>query len=519
VAVRDVVARLGPGLVAPAPSVDLPDRRLCGVAVYDPLLELREGRDEVLLAVGVDPVTPAAIDVIARAGDHCFSAVVFHAAAEASPELVAAAREHGVALLLSPDDVSWAHLAAMLRVALGPDQPFEVAGVALGDLFAFANQLAADVGGAVTIEDPQSRVLAYSGVEADVDEPRKETILGREVPRKYTRLLQERGVFRRLASSDDVVHMEAVPDVGLQRRVAIGVRAAGELLGSIWVAEAGRPLASHADAMLREGARTAALHIVRQRLDSQHLSTLRRRLVLDLLEGTDVPDVLAVRLRLDPDGAHEVLAFEPLSAETPAAQLLQAIDAYCVTFRISALTVDVGPRVYVILPLHTKPAGELRRLAADTARRAGSMVRGQILAAIGSEALTVARLPQSRADADRVMRVLLRRGTQLTVADLDDVRAEAGLLEILDVISQRDHLLDGRLRAVAESGDDRGTVLLETLQAYLDHFGDVSRAAEALQVHPNTFRYRLRRAAEVTGMDLNDPAERLMASLQLRLLT
>ena len=38
-------------------------------------------------------------------------------------------------------------------------------------------------------------------------------------------------------------------------------------------------------------------------------------------------------------------------------------------------------------------------------------------------------------------------------------------------------------------------------------------------VHPNTFRYRLRRAAEVGGIDLNDPNARLSAMLQLRLMS
>jgi DNA-binding PucR family transcriptional regulator len=43
-------------------------------------------------------------------------------------------------------------------------------------------------------------------------------------------------------------------------------------------------------------------------------------------------------------------------------------------------------------------------------------------------------------------------------------------------------------------------------------------AAEGLFVHPNTFRYRLRRVAEVGGMDLDDPDVRYGALLQLRLL-
>ena len=40
-------------------------------------------------------------------------------------------------------------------------------------------------------------------------------------------------------------------------------------------------------------------------------------------------------------------------------------------------------------------------------------------------------------------------------------------------------------------------------------------AAERLHIHPNTLRYRVRRATAVSGIDLNDPGERLFTQLQL----
>jgi DNA-binding PucR family transcriptional regulator len=52
----------------------------------------------------------------------------------------------------------------------------------------------------------------------------------------------------------------------------------------------------------------------------------------------------------------------------------------------------------------------------------------------------------------------------------------------------------------------------------LDAFGDVIAAAEAVHVHPNTFRYRLHRIAEVGEVDLGDSESRFALMLQLRLL-
>lgn len=52
--------------------------------------------------------------------------------------------------------------------------------------------------------------------------------------------------------------------------------------------------------------------------------------------------------------------------------------------------------------------------------------------------------------------------------------------------------------------EDR-TMLLDTLDAYLDHAGSAERAAEVLYCHANTVRYRLRRVQELTGRSLADP--------------
>jgi DNA-binding PucR family transcriptional regulator len=55
-----------------------------------------------------------------------------------------------------------------------------------------------------------------------------------------------------------------------------------------------------------------------------------------------------------------------------------------------------------------------------------------------------------------------------------------------------------------------------SVRAYLDAFGDVRTAAGELHVHPNTLRYRLRRARELTGLDLGDQSTRLVVALALR---
>jgi hypothetical protein len=59
-------------------------------------------------------------------------------------------------------------------------------------------------------------------------------------------------------------------------------------------------------------------------------------------------------------------------------------------------------------------------------------------------------------------------------------------------------------------------MLRDSVRAWLEADRNVPAAAEALAVHPNTLRYRLRRVEEVTGLSLTDPDALLLTALLLR---
>ena len=56
--------------------------------------------------------------------------------------------------------------------------------------------------------------------------------------------------------------------------------------------------------------------------------------------------------------------------------------------------------------------------------------------------------------------------------------------------------------SIAEYDRQRSTSLLKTLEEFLRRRGNISATAEALYVHPNTLRQRLRRIVEISGLDL-----------------
>lgn len=77
----------------------------------------------------------------------------------------------------------------------------------------------------------------------------------------------------------------------------------------------------------------------------------------------------------------------------------------------------------------------------------------------------------------------------------------------------------GSLDHLAEEDRHGRSEYLATLSAYLKSFGDVRGAADALGIHPNTLRYRLRKIEDLTGIDVDDPDERFVLDLQFRLRT
>jgi len=93
-------------------------------------------------------------------------------------------------------------------------------------------------------------------------------------------------------------------------------------------------------------------------------------------------------------------------------------------------------------------------------------------------------------------------GREPRVVVYDDLGAHKYLLRIADDGARlRDTTADavGRLAAYDEQ---RQTQLLLTLEEFLRRHGNISATAEALYVHPNTLRQRLRRIGELTDLDL-----------------
>jgi sugar diacid utilization regulator len=76
--------------------------------------------------------------------------------------------------------------------------------------------------------------------------------------------------------------------------------------------------------------------------------------------------------------------------------------------------------------------------------------------------------------------------------------------------------LSETLRPLVEYDLARHTNLVETLRAFVDAGFNVTKSAAALNAHPNTVAYRLRRIKQLTGRDVHDLNDLLVLVLSLK---
>lgn len=509
---------LGSTVIDVAASPGDLDVEVTGVHIFDPLDELIVPPGGILLAVGVHG-TADIRELLTRAPGA--AGVVVKLPVDVDEQVRATVLETGVAVLGLTRAASWAQVAALLRSLLAEGDLAGPGEGPQGDLFSLANAVCALLDAPVTIEDRSSRVLAYSERQHEADPGRIETVLGRQVPERYQRMLDELGFFRQLYQSREPVYFEL--NDGSINRVAIAVRTGDEILGSIWVAVR-EPLTAQRQRALADAAKIVALRLLRERAGADTQRRLRTDLLSTVLAGgADAPEaaarlgiatarlcVLAAQLAHPADG-------DPARGESDRQRFADALALHVGAIHPKAAAALVGSVVYAVLPLQAGGEEEARavRVAESFLARVGPRHSASI--GVGRLAASLAQVARSRADADRALRVLLARGAAGQVAGYTAVHFESLLLQVADVAAAEDQAPTGPYQRLLEHDAEHGSELVATLRAYLDAFGDVNAASVRVHVHANTFRYRLKRLTEISGLDLSDADARLTVMLQMRI--
>jgi sugar diacid utilization regulator len=267
--------------------------------------------------------------------------------------------------------------------------------------------------------------------------------------------------------------------------VAVSLVAGDELLGAL-VARGTRGL-DLARAVANQTAVAIKKIQVLERLTEKNLikdffEDLEAGRIGDALEGR------AARLGCDLGAPHVVLAAAPAD---------DALERALASLVRGSLLDRRDQSLRALVPLPVRGAGrlieELRRVHAELGTGAAIGVSS---VCIGSPALA-----HGFEEARHALLGASVTNREPGVLAYEELGPYKYLLRIaLDPVA-RDTTIDAV--AKLETYDrERGASLLATLEEFLGRRGNISATSEALYVHPNTLRQRLRRIADLTGIDL-----------------
>ena len=522
VAVADVVDALGGGLLRTL--VAAPGQTVTDVVIAEPRDRAVDLAGDLVVGAGVADAA-GALDLVERAAAAGAAGVVLRRGPARARGVRAAAKRSGVALLELADSASLVHAVGVIQGivdrAAAPDAALVDPG-GEADLLALADAAAVLVDGPVTIEDAQSRVVAYSTRQDVTDTARVSTVLGRRVPAPVVAYMRSRGVFRRLARSDEPFLVPPGPGTGdaALRRPRPGGRGVARVdLGGDRPRSSGRRRRGAAPDRLSRRPPPAAQprphrpHPAALRGTAPHPPRRRGRrprgrqlaAARAMAGGRPRPHRTGLRRRRGGPGRVGV----PVPAEWLAAAVAHRPRraAVCPRGRGHSARTGTPARDVALAGRPSRPDPD----AGPGGPNARTWVAGGVTAstpgALAASARSAAQVAALRGD-DPLLGVAPTAEGQW--AALTVTRAVAGLAD------GTDDALAGPVAVLAEHDRRRHTAYLPSLAAWLDHPGEPTAAAKSLGVHVNTLRHRMVRMSEVAPLGLDDPTERLALRLQLR---
>jgi sugar diacid utilization regulator len=515
--VGDLVHTLGTVVIRSVPTAVGLGNIASGPVIFDPMDELPDSPGGVLLMVGLAPDSPQVTTTMPAAAKRGYSALVVKARGQPLHDVADAARTAGIALLVVDEAVSWRHLDRLIvSVTSSHSRNDHPNAAGSGDLFVLANAIATALKGAVAIEDLDRNVLAYSNLEEHkVDRMRRIGILARRVPDMEKNIRQ----YRELLLADGVVHFPYDHTDGELPRCAVAVRAGRQPVGSIWVIEADQPVGPEGETALQDACRLAAIHILQAQSAVDVERQLRAEWLRSLLEGHGSLAATAIRFGMAADVPSVVVGFTFSAGDGSSPllpQLTTAVEQYCGVFLTNVSCVAIGRTVYVLFP-SVRDDETPRRVATGASKAVLARLGHPAHAAISSEGRGPSALHQLRREVDQILAVIGSVDSAPSVATATDIYAQILLTTLGREFARNETPLHSGVQALLDHDRARGTEYRSTLCTYFGALGDVAETARQLNIHPNTLRYRLRRAAVGFGVPLGYSDDILTTWLQLRL--
>jgi hypothetical protein len=363
----------------------------------------------------------------------------------------------------------------------------------------------------VAVDDQTLRLLAVGRDYGDADPARIWSLL-------HLRTRPEDVNYPELRLLEEPARVRPVAELGLSGRLVVPIRYRRALLGFLWVIdhEDSMTAAEREDAVQTAAALGVLLH---QRLAVQDRDRALASHLFDVLLGASPAEqtgagVELLTLGLIQDDSHVAVGVlrREHDPDVDGSELRTAVQEVCrrlppgtwlsSTQRLQA-TVMLAGRRPVADALRDTVDAVLAALG-DKSWRAGT----------GTPTQGLAGAPAARRQAVVACTVADALGRPPGVVGFDELGPYALLGQLPPEIVANDLLPVGLFNLLHLGAPQE---LIDTLEVFLDSAGDKQRTAQLLTVHRSTLYHRLERIEAISGLDLSDGGDRLLAHLAVKL--
>jgi purine catabolism regulator len=273
---------------------------------------------------------------------------------------------------------------------------------------------------------------------------------------------------------------------------------------------------------VEHGAAACALEMAKAKAVSEAKKALRGNFLEGLLAGTLPPkeiERLSGRLDHDTSPPHAIMTFTWAEADAPSVRRLETTINWLLRNHSRPALVHIYGDQHACV-FQSLRVGEDMESAHQLARRLFEQIDAEypkthLIAGISGPAETLDKWPQVYQEALQAMQL----GQRLKMHEMVDFESLGiyRLLGKLEDITAVQEFTNHVIGSLVEYDKQHRSTLVQTIDEYFNHHGNISQTAEALFIHRNTLLYRLDRIQDLTGHNLNQANMRLALHLSLKL--
>ena len=375
----------------------------------------------------------------------------------------------------------------------------------------------------ITIEDANHKLLSYSTHHGITDPIRISTIIERRVPEKFINQLWKEGVIPTLLSSKEPVYFKAIDDGDLGNRLAVSIWNRDEVIGYIWAIGVNKSFTKEDFLLLKQAAEATKNIFLKNKLKTNQKEEYYQEFFWKLLTSHYQSNELIIKKfqenNLETPSRYSIIIFQYSQEITD--DIEHKINYLLNTFQTPKILLHIFEHQSLICLTSLNENDSLEILYKFSHEFIEKMNERYSIAPItqGISELQndLLKIENSYHEALTVLSIKKKFPTE--VADFHSYE-KLGFYRYLNVLleSNTSHNYENKsLTKLKEYDQKYQNNLIETLEVYLNKDCNANIAAKALNIHPNTLTYRIKRISEIGEIDLKNVTQKLTLFIDLKL--